>query len=80
MGPRGMIKAIVDSDMPASVGYTLELDTFCLASMGEMVGFIEDGGGRGHREENADSEEFRAVGDLEFYCEAPGNNGRVTLG
>lgn len=79
MGPRGKIKAIADADCPVGVGYLLQLDTWTLASVGEMVAFDDDGGGKDHREENSDSYEFRAAGDLNLYCEAPGNNGRVLL-
>lgn len=80
MGPRGKIKAIADADSPIGVGWMLELDTWKLASCGELVAWDDDGGGRDHREENSDTYEYRAAGDLAFYCEAPGNNGRVTLG
>lgn len=74
-GPRKRIECVADADCPSGVGYLLELDTWTLASCGPLVEFEREG----LQQSDADAEEYMAVGDLALYCEAPGNNGRVTL-
>ncbi len=81
MGPVGMINVIADPDATVGVGRMLTLDTWTLASTGELVSIIEGGGGPNGQmmEESADAFESRLVGDYQLYCEAPGYNARVAL-
>lgn len=81
MGPAGPIDCIADPDAPVGIGRMLQKDTWVLASMGELVHWINGANpsGNGMLEDAADAVEFRMVGDLDLYCEAPGWNCRVRL-
>lgn len=81
MGPTGPINVITDPDATVGVGRMLTLDTWTLASTGELVSIIEGGAGPGGMmmEDASDSFESRLVGDYQLYCEAPGLNARVKL-
>lgn len=81
MGPAGPIDCLADPDAPTGIGRMLQKDTWVLASMGELVHWIDGANpsGNGMLEDAADAVEFRMVGDFEFYCEAPGWNCRVRL-
>lgn len=81
MGPTGPINVITDPDATVGVGRMLQLDTWTLASTGELVSIIEGGGGPNGMmmEESSDAFESRLVGDFQLYCEAPGLNARVRL-
>lgn len=81
MGPAGPVDCIADPDAPAGIGRMLQKDTWVIASMGELVHWIDGANpsGNGMLEDAADAVEFRMVGDLELYCEAPGFNCRVRL-
>ncbi len=81
MGPRKMINVISDADATVGVGRMLQLDTWTLASTGELVSIIEGGAGPNGMmmEDASDAFESRLVGDFQLYCEAPGYNGRVAL-
>lgn len=78
MGPAGPINVIADPDCPDAVSRMLTLDTWTLASTGELVSWI-DGAGPGGlmMEDGADAGEGRLVGDYQLICEAPGWNARV---
>ena len=81
MGPTGAINVITDPDATVGVGRMLSLDTWTLASTGELVSIIEGGAGPGGMmmEDASDAFESRLVGDFQLYCEAPGLNARVAL-
>jgi hypothetical protein len=81
MGPAGLIDCIADPDAPVGLGRMMQKDTWVLASMGELVHWINGANpsGQGMLEDAADAVEFRMVGDLDLYCEAPGFNCRVRL-
>ena len=81
MGPMGPISVITDPDATVGVGRMLSLDTWTLASTGELVSIIEGGAGPGGMmmEDASDAFESRLVGDFQLYCEAPGLNARVKL-
>lgn len=81
MGPAGPIDCVADPDAPIGLGRMLQKDTWVLASMGELVHWINGANpsGTGMLEDAADAVEYRMVGDLDLYCEAPGWNCRVRL-
>ncbi len=81
MGPTGPINVLTDADATVGVGRMLTLDTWTLASTGELVSIIEGGAGPGGMmmEDASDAFESRLVGDFQLYCEAPGLNARVAL-
>ncbi len=80
-GPMGKIKVLCDPDATVGVGRMLSLDTWTLASTGELVSIIEGGAGPNGMmmEDASDAFESRLVGDFQLYCEAPGLNARVAL-
>jgi hypothetical protein len=81
MGPAGLINCVADPDAPIGIGRMIQKDTWVIASMGEMVHWMNGANpsGQGMLEDAADAVEFRMVGDLNMYCEAPGFNARVRL-
>ena len=81
MGPSGPIDCLADPDAPVGVGRMMQKDTWVLASMGELVHWINGANpsGNGMLENDLDEVEYRMVGDLDLYCEAPGWNCRVQL-
>lgn len=81
MGPAGPIDCLADPDAPVGIGRMMQKDTWVLASMGELVHWINGANpsGAGMLENDLDEVEYRMVGDLDLYCEAPGWNCRVQL-
>ena len=81
MGPAGPIDCLADPDAPVGIGRMMQKDTWVLASMGELVHWINGANpsGQGMLENDLDEVEYRMVGDLDLYCEAPGWNCRVQL-
>lgn len=81
MGPAGPIDCVADPDAPVGIGRMLQKDTWVLGSLGELVHWINGANpsGMGMLEDASDAVEFRMVGDLQLYCEAPGFNCRVRL-
>lgn len=79
MGPVGPVKIFPDYNCPQGTSFMLQLDTWMLAGTGDFPYIDAQDGNRILREESADAYEGRIVGDLQFYCEAPGYNCRSTL-
>ena len=79
VGPTGPVKVFPDYNCPQGTDYMLQLDTWTLAGTGDFPYIDAQDGNRILREESADSYEGRIVGDLQFYCEAPGYNVVGTL-
>lgn len=80
MGAGGPIDVVVDAWAPASVERLLTLDTWCLASTGELIhwdkGAMVDSP---MLEDAADAREVRAVGDMALFCRNPWANVRVAV-
>lgn len=77
VGPKGPLSVIADPDMPDTYSRCLQIDTFKLASTGELLSWIDGASPDAPMiEDAADAVECRAVSDLQFYCEAPGANVR----
>ena len=79
VGPTGPVKVFPDYNCKQGTDYMLQLDTWTLAGTGDFPYIDAQDGNRILREESADSYEGRIVGDLQFYCEAPGYNVAGTL-
>ena len=79
VGPTGPVKVFPDYNCKQGTDYMLQLDTWTLAGTGDFPYIDAQDGNRILREESADSYEGRIVGDLQFYCEAPGYNVVGTL-
>ena len=79
-GPSGEIKVYACPDAPQGKLRTLTLDTWTLASTGDLVSFI-DGASPDNMmmEDQADSFEARLVGDYQMYTEAPNQNGSASF-
>ena len=77
VGVNGPLKVIADPDMPDAYSRCLQMDTFTLASTGELLSWIDGSSPDNPRTEDAsDAVECRAVSDSQLYCEAPGANVR----
>lgn len=74
MGPAGEIDVIGDINCPQGTGYMLQLDTWCLESLGAAPGILDDDGNRILRSATADSYIVRVGYFANMTCEAPGWN------
>jgi hypothetical protein len=79
-GPGGDIEVVADPFAPVAVERLLNLDTFTLASCGDMFGWDDDATPDSPMlEDSADAREIRAVGDHQLYCNDPWPNVRVAV-
>lgn len=78
-GPKGDVRIFADQNAPSGVGRLLQLDTWKLNYLGELVNILDRDGSRLSREASAD----RFEGRMAFYgnvvCYAPGKNARLVL-
>ena len=78
-GPRGMMTVLPDQNCQPDVAWMVQMDTWCLNSLGAAPHFLDYDGTRMLREIDADAYETR----LGFYgnigCNAPGWNCRIKL-
>lgn len=80
MGAGGSIDVVADPWAPDNVERLLNLDTWTLASTGDLLHW-DDGATPGDPmlEDAQDAREVRAVGDLALYCDNPWANVRVAV-
>tara|TARA_R110000824_G_scaffold7968_4_gene36348 strand:+ start:1669 stop:2907 length:1239 start_codon:yes stop_codon:yes gene_type:complete len=78
-GPRGTIKIVPDQNCQPSVAWMLQLDTWCLNTLGEAPMFLDFDGNRMLRESGDDAYEVRMGYYGNVSCNAPGYNCRVAL-
>ena len=79
IGPSGTAKVIPDKDCADGVAYILEIGTWTLASIGEVVQLTQLDGNRVLRQASDDGIEVRVHSYAQLGCSAPGWNCRVTL-
>ncbi len=79
MGATGPLKIVADGDCPTTLAYMLQLDTWCLHSLGEGPGWLDEDGRPMLREASADALEGRLGFYGNLYCENPGANVRIDL-
>ena len=79
IGPSGSCEVIPDKDCPNSVAYILQMDTWTLASIGEVVQLTQLDGNRVLRQASDDGIEVRVHSYANLGCGGPGWNCRVTL-
>ena len=80
VGPAGGIEVVADPWMPDNVERLLNLDSFTLASCGELIHWDDDATPDSPMlEDAADAREIRAVGDIALYCNDPWSNVRVAV-
>lgn len=80
VGAGGAIKVVADPWATDTVERLLALDTFTLASCGDLIHW-DDGATADEPmlEDAADAREVRAVGDIALYCNDPWSNVRVAV-
>lgn len=80
MGAGGMIQVVPDPWMPDNVERLLDIDTWQLASCGDLIHWDKGATTDGPMlEDGADSREVRAVGDMALICTNPWANVRVSV-
>lgn len=75
----GSVSVMSDRSCPRGVAYLLQMDTWCLHSLGECPEIIDDDSLRILRSATTDAFDVRATYYAQLACEAPGWNGRLTL-
>jgi hypothetical protein len=77
--PYGHVKILNDIFCPQGQGYMLELDSWLIPSMGELIRVAGEGidGLQWLRQAGADAYQMRALYRASTYCSAPGHNGTV---
>lgn len=78
-GPNGPMKVIADQNCPAGYAFLLQLDTWKLKSLGNVVRLFDGDGLTMIRDPNADALLIRCVSYANLSCRAPGYNAVVTL-
>lgn len=80
VGPGGSIKVVADPWAPTDVERLLNLDSWTLASCGDLFHWDDDATPDDPMlEDSADSREVRAVGDMALICNDPWSNVRVKV-
>lgn len=80
VGAGGAIEVVADPWAPDNVERMLNLDTFTLASTGDLIHWDDDATPDSPMlEDAADAREVRAVGDMALYCNDPWSNVRVAV-
>jgi len=77
-GPKGMVKVLSDPNCPKGIAYVLQMDTWCLWTLGP-VGFLDEDGLRMLRGATSDDYTWRMGYYGNLVCDAPGWNAVVTL-
>ncbi len=79
-GPAGPIEVVADPWMPDAVERLLDMDTWTLASCGDLINW-DDGATPENPmlEDSSDAREVRAVGDMQLICTNPWANVRVAV-
>ncbi len=73
-GPNGQLDVIGDINCPQGLGYMLQMDTWCLESLGAAPGILDDDGNRILRAPTSDSYIVRVGYFANMTCCAPGWN------
>lgn len=80
VGAGGSIEVVPDPWCPDTVERLLNLDTWKLASCGDLIHWDDDATPDNPMlEDAADAREVRAVGDIAMYCDNPWANVRVSV-
>lgn len=78
-GPNGMIKVVPDQNCPQGSSFLLQMDTWKLKSLGEVVRLFDGDGLTMIRDASSDSLLVRCFSYAQLSCRAPGWNCVVTL-
>lgn len=77
--PHGKMKIMADRDCPVGVAYMLQMDTWTLHSVGDVVSIFNTDGLPFLRASDFDGIEIRVHSYSQLACDAPGKNARLTL-
>lgn len=77
--PHGKMKILADRDCPVGVAYMLQMDTWTLHSVGDIVSIFNTDGLPFLRASDFDGVEIRVHSYPQLSCDAPGKNARLTL-
>ena len=78
-GPAGQLDVVGDVNCPQGRGYMLQLDTWCLESLGAAPGILDDDGNKILRSPTSDSYIVRVGYFANLTCVAPGWNAVFSL-
>lgn len=78
-GPKGPIAVVPDINVKQGKALMLQMDTWCLESLGEMPGILGEDDLTIFRSANSDDYEVRVGYYGNVTCEAPGWNANITL-
>lgn len=78
-GPKGDVKIVPDQNAQAAVGNLLQINTWQLHHLGDMINMLDLDGAKLSREHNADRFEGRMAMYGNVRCFAPGSNARLVL-
>lgn len=79
IGTTGPVKVIADLNAERGIAWALQLDTWCLWSLGDLIHTVDDDGNKMLRDSDSDSVEIRMRSFAQLVCSAPGYNARVVL-
>jgi hypothetical protein len=79
IGTTGPVKVIADLNCERGTAWALQLDTWCLWSLGDLIHTVDDDGNKMLRDSDSDSVEIRMRSFAQLVCSAPGYNARVVL-
>ena len=78
-GANGVIKVVPDQNCPAGSAFLLQMDTWKLKSLGEVVRLFDGDGLNMIRDASSDALSIRCFSYANLSCRAPGWNAVVTL-
>lgn len=79
IGPKGPVRVVADQDCSSGVGYSLQLDTWKLHSLGKLIRVLDLDGNKLSREGTADAWEARLAFFGNLACTFPGANANVVM-
>jgi hypothetical protein len=79
VGSTGPLKVVSDLNCKRGVAYVLQMNTWCLWSLDQLIHTVDDDGRESLRDSDSDSIEVRMRSWAQLVCNAPGYNARVEL-
>lgn len=79
-GPMGTVEILADPNCPPNTLWALQLDTWTLYSLGDIPKMLDNDGNVVLRNVTSDGVEAQLVYRAQIACDAPGWNGRFTIG
>jgi hypothetical protein len=79
IGSSGPVKVLPDLNCDRGTAYALQMNTWTLWSLDELIHTVDDDGNKMLRDSDSDSVEVRMRSFPQLVCTAPGYNARITL-